>query len=154
MLDQDIDDFVDDYADVVGWQLDLPSRLVELPPELLTDIWLFTFVSRGGERTFHTHNATMNIWHGLKNMMAVCRRWREVALHASMIWRSIEFSCDVPLGVVEIMMRRCKEIPVDMLVKFEYDAISLDLGLQARKWRAISSAVSRARSFEAIGYKR
>ncbi|THH30527.1 hypothetical protein EUX98_g3657 [Antrodiella citrinella] len=108
----------DEYDDVVGWQVDTPSRLASLPPELLVEIFLDVMRAEEEERTHFKMNYSQAVWHALKHFMCVCCYWRTVALHAPILWRDIQFG-DMSRGVTEKMLQRSGRTPLHLTVLYK-----------------------------------
>ncbi|KAH8101932.1 hypothetical protein BXZ70DRAFT_86173 [Cristinia sonorae] len=112
-----------------------PSPLVTLPPELIVDIFLFTFSSDWSKETAYSldpkqpnygedFSRARRIWRSLQNYMLTCQYWRDVALQAPILWRNVHFGRGIAQKVTETMLSRSGETPIRLTAAFKKDTVA------------------------------
>ncbi|TCD67791.1 hypothetical protein EIP91_011919 [Steccherinum ochraceum] len=85
------------------WDADTPSPLVDLPPEILTEIFLLTIGT-----------AHREVWRTIQPLIMVCHYWREVALHAPGIWRYLELRKSTSERYVRQFLKMSRHASLDI----------------------------------------
>lgn len=110
---------VDEYEEVVGWQLDTPSPLATLPPGLLVDVYLLAMDPEGSHRFGPTMSRSKAAWRSLLFFMSICKYWRDVILCTHILWRDVQFGDGVHLSLTKKMLQRSVATPLHLTVCYK-----------------------------------
>lgn len=104
----------DDTINLSGWQLDRPSALVTMAPELLTVVFAFALSPDGNPRIHYTMSDCKVAWRSLSSFMLVCKYWRDCIALTPTLWHIVQFHGDVPPAITQIMLRRSGNAPLEL----------------------------------------
>ena len=114
--------------------------LSRFPNEIISLIFECIFEPPEAEDTRMSHYHPLPLSH-------VSRRWRQVAISTSSLWRFIYFEFYDPIGKVEAYLERSKTHPLHIIINLDTKILMEDDDMFLDHFRAIISHVHRWKDF-------
>ncbi|KAH8101860.1 hypothetical protein BXZ70DRAFT_81123 [Cristinia sonorae] len=116
---------------IAGHNSDKTSAIDSLPEELLIQIFQHNVIVGAvirnerdswlgpGEPEFSSVKRIRDVWRTLRNYMLTCRRWRDAALQAPILWREVPFGDGASRKATEVILKRSGQAPIRLNATFK-----------------------------------
>lgn len=119
-----------DDVDILAWTSDTASPLATPVPELLVHILLF-IINDGVHFAY---------WKHAVRFASVCKYWRDVVLHAPMLWRNVGIENGTSPHYMEMCLERAQNMSLNLEIHFRDDLEGeVDLGPVSPQMQRVES---------------